>query len=180
MSRLERKDYSIKGKTKDEVVELIRMLLGYKGEVYRLVVTRGNLLVEFVVEDEGPPFGKVPESPAEHISDVLAKVDMQALKPGQEVKLDALAKISSALIQTRRERRSGVAWVVSDPANFHRWLGLERPIERLLDVPIYEVSKDDLPPDKVVLLCAATSIVSPLDSDLGIVLAMEDEDDKVN
>jgi hypothetical protein len=174
MPKIEQRNYSIAQKTLEEVIEQVRLVLSYDGDVSKVIITRGNILAEYIVEDEGPPYGKLPESPVESIGDVLAKIELEPVGEHQEVDLDALAVIASALIQARKAVRTGIAWLTSDQDQFRKWIGVEKPISRLLGVPVYVVDAEKLPGNKLVLLCGRTSAVSPLKGDFGVIMDMGD------
>lgn len=174
MAKIEQRNYAITGKSMEEIIEQVRLVLSYDGEVSKIVVTRGNILAEYVVEDAGPPYGKLPDSPIEKLGDVLSRIELEPVGDSREVDVDALAVIASALIQARKSLRTGIAWLTSDTEHFMRWVGVEKPIGRLLDVPVYHVDQDALPSGKLVLLCGRTSAVSPLKGDFGIIMDMGD------
>ena len=174
MSKVVQRNYAIAGKSLEEIIEQVRLVLSYDGEVSKVVITRGNILAEYVAPNTEPPYGEIPETPVDNLSDVLGRVQLEHVDMQDVLDMEALSVISSALIHARKLVRSGVAWVVSDGDAFYRWLGLERPVSRLLDVPVYVVDKDSLPSHNLVLLCGRTGAVSPLKSDLGILMVMED------
>lgn len=174
MSKVVQRNYAIAGKSLEEIVEQVRLVLSYEGEVSKVVITRGNILAEYVTPSTEPPYGQIPETPVDNLPDVLSKVQLEHVDNQDGVDMEALSTISSALIQARKLLRTGIAWITSDMDGFQKWLGLERPISRLLDVPVYVVDKDSLPVHNLVLLCGRTSAVSPLKSDLGILMNMED------
>jgi len=172
MPKVEQRNYSISKKSLEEVIEQVRLILSYDGEVSKVVITHGNILAEYVVEDEGPPYGKLPDSPAAEIGDVISRINLEPVVDHKDVSIDSMAMIASALIQARKNMRTGIAWLISDQDRFRKWIGVEKPIFRLLDVPVYEVDEDKLPSEKLVLLCGRTSAVSPLKGDFGIIMDM--------
>lgn len=174
MPKIEQRNYSIAGKEMEDIVDQVRFILGYDGDVAKVVITRGNILAEYVVEDSEPPYGNIPDSPAATVGDVLSKISLEPVGDHKEVDLDSLAVIASALIQARKAMRTGVAWLVSDSTKFMEWIGVEKPVGRLLSVPVYVVDEEKLPRNKLVLLCGLTSAVSPLKGDFGVIMDMGD------
>lgn len=174
MPKVEQRNYSIAGKEMEDIVDQVRFILSYDGDVAKVVITRGNILAEYVVEDSEPPYGKIPDSPSETLGDVLSKIELEPVGDHKEVDLDSLAVIASALIQARKAMRTGIAWLVSDAANFMRWIGVEKQVGRLLGVPVYVVEEEKLPRNKLVLLCGLTGAVNPLKGDFGVIMDMGD------
>lgn len=170
--KVEQRNYAIAGKSLEEIVEQVRLVLSYDGEVSRVLITRGNILAEYIVEDEGPPYGKLPQNPLESLVDVLSAIEMVPVNESNEVDVDALNVIAAALIQARKAMRSGVAWVVSSKDKFQEWLGVKSDVSRLFDLPIYELEPANLPENKLVLLCGRTTVTSPLVSDLALIMEM--------
>lgn len=173
MSKVVQRNYSIVGKSLDEIVELVRLVLSYEGEVSKVVITRGNMLAEYVAPNVEPPYGRIPETPVESIGGALSRVSMEAVDHSNPVDLDAVSVISSALVQAHRESRTGVAWVISDPDKFQEWLGLKDPVARLLNIPVYKLTREEVPEHNLILLCGRTEAMSPLKSDYGILIDME-------
>lgn len=174
MPKIEQRNYSIANKEMEDIIEQVRLILSYEGDVSKVVITRGNILAEYIVEDEGPPYGKLPDSPVETLGDVLSRIDLEPVGDHQEVDIDSLAVIASALIQARKALRTGIAWLTSDEDRFRQWIGVEKPIGRLLGVPVYVVDAEKLPTNKLVLLCGRTNAVSPLRGDFGVIMDMGD------
>lgn len=172
MAKVEQKNISIAGKSMEEIVEQVRLVLSYEGQVSKVLITRGNILAEYVVEDDGPPHGKLPDSPVETLGEVLSRVELEPVSEHEEISIDSLAVIASALIQARKSMKTGVAWLISDANVFREWVGVEKHISRLLGVPVYVVDQDKLPPNKLVLLGGRTSAVSPLKADYGVIMDM--------
>lgn len=172
MPKTEQRNYPIAQKSLEEIIEQVRLILSYDGEVSKVLITRGNIMAEYIVDDSGPPYGKLPDSPAENMGDVLSKINLESVADHKDISIDSMAVIASALIQARKNLRTGIAWVTSNQDTFRKWIGVERPISRLLDVPVYEVEEDKLPKDKLVLLCGRTNAVSPLKGDFGIIMDM--------
>jgi len=174
MPKVEQRNYSIADKTLEEVVEQVRLVLSYEGDVAKVVITRGNILAEYIIEDSEPPYGKLPASPVDNLGDVLTNIELEPVGDHTEVSIDSMAVIASALIQARKALRTGVAWLTADQDLFRKWIGVEKPISRLLGVPVYAVEEEKLPKDKLVLLCGRTSAVSPLKADFGVIMDMGD------
>lgn len=172
MSKIRQKNYSIAHKSLEEVVEQVRFILSYDGIISKIVITNGNILVEYVVEDTEPPYGKLPDSPTEVMSDVLRKINLEPVEHNNEMSIDSLSVIASALIQARKSLSSALAWVVSDHKEFRKWLGVEKTVWKLLDIPVYEVDTDSLPKDKLVLICGRIHLISPLEGKSGIIIDM--------
>lgn len=175
MSKTVQKSYAIKGRTLEDVLDQVRLILSYDGEISKVVITNGNITAEYVVDDnEGPPYGKLPDDPAREIGDVIAKIRLENVKSTNDISIDSLAVIASALIQARKSSRVGVAWLLSDSEVFRKWLGVTKPVSKLLEVPVYEVDSDKVPEDKLILLCGRTSAVSLLKCDFGILMNMKE------
>jgi hypothetical protein len=152
----------------------VRLVLSYDGEVSKIVITRGVLMADYIVDDEGPPYGKIPDTPSESIGDVLQKIEISTVSKEDEIRIDSLAIIASALIQARKSLRVGLSWLVSDSDKFRNWIGVKKDVSRLLDIPVYLVSAEQLPNDKLVLLCGKTTMVNPLKADYGVLMDMGD------
>lgn len=174
MPRVEQRNYSIADKSVEDIIDQVRLIFSYGGDVSKVTITSANILAEYIVEDEGPPYGNIPDSPAQNLGDVLSRVELEPVSDHREVDLDAMATIASALIQTRKALRTGIAWLTSDEERFRSWLGVEKPVGRLLDVPVYVVENEKLPKNKLVLLCGLTNAVSPLKGDFGVIMDMGD------
>lgn len=172
MPKLEQRNYAISDKTLEEIIEQVRLILSYDGEVSKVVITRGNILAEYIVEDGEPPYGKIPDTPVDTLGDVVDKIELVPLMHHDDVSTDAMAHIASALIQARRNLKTGIAWLTGDQEVFRKWIGVKKPISRLLDIPVYEVDEEHLPKEKLVLLCGRTNAVSPLKGDFGVLVDM--------
>lgn len=173
MNKIVQRNYSIAAKSLEEIIEQVRLVLSYDGDVSKVVITRGNILAEYVVPDTEPPYGEVPDTPVEQLSDVLGKIQLEPVIPSDGISTSSMAQVTSALMQAKDVARSPVAWFISDQEAFQKWLGVDRPINRLLNTPMYVLDKEHLPPHNLILLCGKTSAVSPLKSDFGILIDME-------
>ena len=174
MSKVVQRNYSIAGKTLEEIVEQVRLVLSYEGDVSRITITRGNITAEYVVPNNEPPYGEIPDTPIDNLADVLGRARLEQVSTDSyEVNPGSISYVTSALMQARSVAMSPVAWVVSDNDVLQSWLGLQKPINRLLNTPVYVIDRDSLPPHNLVLLCGKTSAVSPLKSEFGILIDME-------
>jgi hypothetical protein len=172
MPRLEQRVYALNNRTIEEVIELVRFILSYDGDVSKILIRKGSVLAEYVVQDEGPPFGKLPEVPFESLAEAIPRINLEPLKALESVDTGSVSSIASAMIQARKAMQSPIAWVVYDTKVFSRWVGVGDDITRLFDLPVYELSETIVPTDKVILLCGKTISTSPLRSNFGIVIEM--------
>lgn len=174
MPKTEQKNYSIEDSTLEEIVESVRLILSYDGEISKIVITKGNIMAEYIMEDTGPPYGKLPDSPVDKLGDIISRIELVPVVETNEVSANSMATIASALIQARKGNRSGTAWLISSQDYFRKWIGVSKPISRLLDLPVYTVDSDKLPNNKLVLLCGKTAMVGPAKCKFGVVMDMED------
>lgn len=176
MSKVVQRNYSISGKNLEEIVEQVRLVLSYDGDVSKIVITRGNILAEYVVPNNEPPYGEVPDTPVEELKDVLGRLQLDHVIDGTKLNSRSIGMLTAALIQARDNVRSPVAWLISSQEIYKEWLGADRDVTRLLNIPVYVLEKEHLPSHNLVLLCAKTSAVSPLKSDFGVLIDMEELD----
>lgn len=169
--KLQSKRFQIReGSTVDDIADSIRLIMSMPMALERVVIEQ-DIRVDFWAQDAEPPFGELPEEPSQSFAEVLGRVDTAELTDSStELNLDALAVITTMLIEANKRRRSALAWLVGDPVVFCKWLKVKPTPNRFLEIPLVKVQ--DVPKDKLILLCGKSAASNPLESDVGLIVSM--------
>lgn len=169
--KIQSKKFSIKeGASVDDVADMVRMIMSLPMALERIVI-ENEVRADFWVQDVEPPFGELPEEQSKSFAELLARIDTDELDTSDVgLNLDALAVITNSLLEANKHRRAALAWLVGDPVFFCNWLHVKPTPSRFLELPL--VTIDDLPRDKLILLCGKTYASNPLQADRALVITM--------
>ena len=86
--------------------------------------------------------------------------------------------LTSMMLAASQKKLAGVGWIVGDLREFMRWLGVgveTSAPSTFWNLPLIHYSA--LEKDKVVLLCATSSRLSPLRAEMGVLAHIQEEKD---
>lgn len=169
--KIKTKKFSIKqGASVDDVADMVRMIMSLPMSLERIVI-ENDIRADFWIQDAEPPFGELPEEQSRTYQQVLGNVEAFEVDTSSvELNLDALAVITTMLIEANKRRRAALAWLVGDPVFFCEWLKVTPTPSRFLELPIVKV--DSLSEDKLVLLCGKSYACDPMTADEALIVTM--------
>ena len=149
--KIKTKKFSIKqGASVDDVADMVRMIMSLPMSLERIVI-EDDVRADFWMQDVEPPFGELPEEQSRTYQQVLGKVEAVEVDTScVELSLDALAVITTLLIEANKRRHAALAWLVGDPVFFCEWLKVTPTPSRFLELPLVKI--ESLPEDNLVLL----------------------------
>jgi hypothetical protein len=182
----QRKQPIAPGASADDVAMVVRAILSMPVSVTKITIEagdeneQGSISWEFYAPRTAPPDGLVEEK-SQTLWQTLLRVPMEEIDGrDSKIKLDSLQMVATMLLRAgSKDGHVGVAWVLNEPSDFMRWLGMRRqrptPL-RFLGIPI--LSSEELPRDRLVLLCARGSTVHPLEAEKAYMTYMRSGDEK--
>jgi hypothetical protein len=166
--------------TPDSIAELVRAILSLKAVVRKMVLTAEppGVDVDMLVPNREPPFGEVEVEGPTDIWQLIQTVELEeaALTDDSTLRKEPTVLLAALLMRAARQKLAGVAFATGSATAVMRWLGLveEPPLAVLWNIPLLQTSS--IAADKLVLLCAKSSRVSPLRATVGYLIQMEDYD----
>lgn len=174
--------------TPDTIAEMVRAILSSRVIIVKIVIKAGvgeddpgEMVVDMLVPNEEPPHGEPPEPDPENMWQLLASIELEdaadLLEP--KLRLDSLSVIAQLLMRASANKRASMAWLVGDVMHFLRWMGIRSSIKpsQFLNMPLVEV-QDNVPSDRLALLCGKSSKLSLMRADCGYAIYMDVEEKK--
>lgn len=157
----------------DDVCNKLVELSGSPYPIETVLITKTAIKVSaWEPKDEEPPYGGFKFDSPSSISSLLQSVDLHEVPAGETgLNAAALCVVAKMMLEARAGELAGVAWVVSDPPLFCRWIGVKKQPVRFLDLPLLQA--EELPRHRLVLLCAKSSRNHPMTASRGVIASME-------
>ena len=167
--------------TPDSIAELVRAILSQKAVVRKMVLTAEppSIDVDMLVPNREPPFGEVEVGGPTDVWQLIQAVELEEVQQTEEAGLrnEPVMLLATLLVRAANKKLAGVALATGSTAAVMRWMGIPGVEDELLamlwNMPLIQTSS--IAEDKLVLLCAKSSRVSPLRATVGYLIQMEDE-----
>jgi hypothetical protein len=177
--KLEPKVYPLKPEEGvDDVCLKIKALAGLPFAIETITITKNSLKAEMWVHDNDPLSGDVPPEEPINLDMVMTQIELAEITPDEEspINIDALRVVADMLIRNQQSGHSAVAWVAGDVEMFCKWIGIQKPPVRFLEIPLFQ--HGEYGDDKLLLLGANSAQNSPLQARNGIITTMVVEEEE--
>lgn len=168
-----------KQSTVDSLTEMFRAAVSQKGSVQKVVFSSDplELSVDVFVPIAEPGKSDPPTGDPEDVWQTLSLVEMEEVEAkDSQLNISAVSMLTALMVKAAERRLSGVAWAVGDIPSFLRWIGLPETGDlpaSFWNVPLIEVK--ELQDGALVLMCAKSSRLGTLHSEVGFLIHMEKE-----
>lgn len=177
--KLEPKVYPLKPEEGvDDVCLKIKALAGLPLAIETITITKNSLKAEVWVQDNDPMSGDIPDEDPINLDMVMSRIEVDEVEPDGDspINLDALRIVADMLIRNQQSGHAAVAWVTGDVEMFCKWIGIQKPPVRFLEIPLFQ--HGEYGDDKLLLLGASSSQNSPLQARSGIITTMVVEEEQ--
>ena len=169
------------GSAADDIATIVKSILRLPFNVSDISINPSGVTWNMYIPKTDPPDGVVVDPTPLDISELLAKIDLTEV-PGTKTGLNlrSLSIVSQMLLAASKKSpgeglvggMKGAAWVVGSRQEFCKWLGVkpENPPTKFFNIPLIE--SEELPSDRLILLCARSEQSDHLESEAGVVVAM--------
>ena len=168
------------GATADDISTIVRSILRLPFRVSEINIDSSGVTWKVYIPKSEPPDGVVLDPTPGDITELLAKVELTEVSGTKTgLNLKSFSIISQMLFLASKKTgeglvsgMKGVAWVTGSSEEFCKWLGVKPKNipTKFLNLPLIE--SDELPSDRLILLCARSDHSDHLESESGIVVAM--------
>jgi hypothetical protein len=171
------------GSDASSIAAMVRGILRLPFQIAEINISARKSQVEWkaYVPKSDPPDGVVLDPPPSGITELLARIELEELS-GAKVSLNlrSLAIVSKMMLAAAKKRpdqgavsgMTGIAWLVGSMKSFCSWMGIKpsSPPSKFFGMPLIE--HDELPADRLVLLCGREAGVDHLEAEAGFIVAM--------
>lgn len=170
------------GSSADDIGTMVKSILRLPFRVSDIHISEnGQVEWKAYVPKAEPPDGVVMDPLPAGISELVAKVELTELSGAKaSLNLKSLGIVARMMLAAAKKRPDdgatsgmvGVAWVVGSLKSFCSWMGIRpsTPPSRFFGMPLIE--HDELPDDRLIMLCARSSNQDHLEAEAGFIVAM--------
>jgi len=171
------------GSDANSIAAMVKGILRLPFQIAEINISarKGHVEWKAFVPKSDPPEGIVLDPLPSGVTELLARIELQELS-GTKVSLNlrSLAIVSKMMLAASKKRpdqgavsgMTGIAWLVGSLKSFCAWLGIKpsSPPAKFFGMPLIE--HDDLPADRLVLLCGREAGLDHLEAEAGFIVAM--------